>query len=191
MITVDYDSRDLQKVMRNMQRFTGRSAKSLVMGASIFFAQSGRKLTPIMRKGKKRDIERVTDGRLYENHADGDLVGYNIIVLGQKKKRKIFTSNQDDKRRKIPRRGTAKNAWNGIMASLGRPAKKSGKNGLRLGESRKKLTGSNPNVTLTNNNEFLDEIAPNVASQAMKKATSRMRGDLNRKVNKAWERMWK
>ena len=115
MITTSYDSRGLQKVMRNMQRFTGRSAKILVMGASIFFAQSGRKGTPITRKGKKRDIKNVTDGRLYENHADGDLIGYNIIVLGQEKKRKIFTVDKDDKRRNIPRRGTAKNVWSGIM----------------------------------------------------------------------------
>ena len=194
-ITAKLETRSLQDAMRDTIVLGRRSSKSVVMSTAIFFTQSARKLTPAMRKGRRRDIEpnpdrTATTRGLSRTEQRG--AKWRIVVRHQNRPDTyILTNDKNDPRRIIRTGGVAKNSWNGTLKKLNRQGKaiQSGR-GVRLGSALVKLRGDDPHVVITNRTEYLSKIAPGIEHHAMIKARNRMDNNLDSKMKRELEKLW-
>jgi len=180
-MSMKINDKAFRRVLKDSFNITNRSAKSLVMSASIFFIQSARKATKTARKGTKRELIPTDQKGVWD-----------ILVRHQNKPdRYIFTTNKNDKLRNIKTIGAAKNSWNGALKSLGKNISNQAKSGFKLGEAIDATKRLDPYVMIINNTSYLGKINPGIESFAMGKAARRMEHNLDRVVKKKLQGAWK
>lgn len=196
MVTSKVDTSRLEGVLRASLELLDRTAESLVAATTIFFVQSGRKLTKRARKGAKRDLipnppQSLVDAQPRSRFLQGGDLWAIILRKQNKPNTFILTNDKNDARRKVPNVGASKNSWSGMLKGLNKSAPMIGKGvGRGLGNTRRTGDKKNPEFTLTSFLSYLPIIAPNVDEEAIEKATNRMEHNLDRQVGKKLKRMW-
>ena len=188
------ESADFESLLRDISNLTGRSLPSIVEQATVYFLQSA-------ARGTKQS---KTKRKIFTN-PDRDAKGKRIA--GERYRFRRYMQGADpiwvktdvrmDPRRVIERRRLARNTWKALIYKSSRksPAMTGNvKNTSNIAREAVSATvfkaATDAHITVTNRLGYMHAIAPNILSESLRKAQSRLEKYLLRKLQRDMEKKW-
>lgn len=182
-----------RRTLQRMAESSRREPAEVVKQAYIKFVVSGRANTKLGKANRQVVANPDYDAKRRR--------GYRLHILAYRPDgtiNRIPTNSRTDVRRRIRRRGLAKQSWSWMLAGISAPR---GSDPLkdRRGISASGIVSvlqnlgrhARPSVEYANSLRYLEVANPGVHSIALRKASNSMEGMLARNIRSKYERIWR
>lgn len=176
-------------VLRKTALLSKRPASEVVKQGYIHFLQSGRANTKL---GKAKRA--IVDNKNYDKRNPGTKP-YFIVFLHQKRGPKyVPTDSKSDPRRRIRRRGLARQTWNWMFAGIAPAGQEAAYHGKTRPGTIVKVSSNirpvRPSVEYANKLRYMEISNPRIHEVALGKASRRMQKLLDLNIKSRFERTW-